>query len=643
MGNNAYVGVSSRRNLPGEYDQVNYIESTGMGYIDSGVKVSPNLRAEVDFQFIKIVYGIECTVFGTYGSTSRMGVLASDYGTIINRNGTLSQSSDIYARTQATAYPVTGYDSPSINITIFCQSLVSSVYAPFNGVCGTVRLYSLKFYDNNILIRDFVPAIRKSDSCPGLYDLANNVFYTEVQKIPSEYKRVEYIESTGEQYIDTGYKADANTGHYVKFSTTSALATSGHGSMFGAADNNWTTAYYLETYTTDSSHPGSFKYNSTSYDAKMATSTVLTICHSKTQNVLTRNDGSYISVANETHSTPVNMYIFASNKSGVGACIFIKAKLYHLIFLKSAGYVHEYYPVIRKSDNKPGLYDVATQTFLTNQGSGTDFSYGAEVTYGLTACDSLGTARKLKAGWVGVNGIARKIKAGWVGVNGVARKIFPDNNAWWLASSMAASDCICAYRFKGAGSESKALSDLTGHGYTLTKQYQIPENTAWNNDTGFYLGGANGTAYRIPHGLDNSSVSKGQIKSVVVRYKDGSNVASIAYSIFWKGEIAFWFGDRPTICQASNSVTPSSNYQTIGHNIGWNKNSNPSEIYKNGSAVAITSKSDNWDAKTYVQSLFGGSGYDQGVASVTIIGGAFYNRWLTAAEMATISSQLGAL
>lgn len=40
------------------------------------------------------------------------------------------------------------------------------------------KLMSLKMYTDYVQVRDFVPCYRKSDSEPGLYDLINNVFYT---------------------------------------------------------------------------------------------------------------------------------------------------------------------------------------------------------------------------------------------------------------------------------------------------------------------------------------------------------------------------------------------------------------------------------------------------------------------------------
>ena len=41
-----------------------------------------------------------------------------------------------------------------------------------------VRIYYMKIYENWTLIRDFVPAKRKSDSVVWLIDLVNNQFYT---------------------------------------------------------------------------------------------------------------------------------------------------------------------------------------------------------------------------------------------------------------------------------------------------------------------------------------------------------------------------------------------------------------------------------------------------------------------------------
>lgn len=49
----------------------------------------------------------------------------------------------------------------------------------YSGIFGNVDYYgSFKIYDNGKLIRDFIPAKRKSDGVIGMYDLVGRKFYT---------------------------------------------------------------------------------------------------------------------------------------------------------------------------------------------------------------------------------------------------------------------------------------------------------------------------------------------------------------------------------------------------------------------------------------------------------------------------------
>jgi hypothetical protein len=43
---------------------------------------------------------------------------------------------------------------------------------------SAIKLYRARIWDNNVLVRDFIPCYRKTDNEVGLYDLANGVFYT---------------------------------------------------------------------------------------------------------------------------------------------------------------------------------------------------------------------------------------------------------------------------------------------------------------------------------------------------------------------------------------------------------------------------------------------------------------------------------
>lgn len=83
------------------------------------------------------------------------------------------------------------------------------------------RIYEFNISENATAVRDFVPCIRNSDNKPGLYDRANNVFYTNkgsgefkygpLKSVPKTYHQIDYIEANGTQYINTNFVASANT------------------------------------------------------------------------------------------------------------------------------------------------------------------------------------------------------------------------------------------------------------------------------------------------------------------------------------------------------------------------------------------------------------------------------------------------
>lgn len=59
------------------------------------------------------------------------------------------------------------------NLYLYAQNRAGNVYAPNGGT-----LYSCKIYDNDVLVRDFVPALLGSTS--GLLDLVEQKFYGPV-------------------------------------------------------------------------------------------------------------------------------------------------------------------------------------------------------------------------------------------------------------------------------------------------------------------------------------------------------------------------------------------------------------------------------------------------------------------------------
>ena len=123
-----------------------------------------------------------------------------------------------------------------------------------------------------------------------------------------------------------------------------------------------------------------------------------------------------------------------------------------------------------------------------------------------------GKAKQVKNIYVGVSGKARKVKKAYVGVSGKARLVYSSD--FWLPTGVAASNCLAAYRFKGAASESAALTDLTGHGYTLTKN-----GPSWSSSTGFWIDPSIGSgSYQYNVTLYNNTLCTKNIQTVIFRY-----------------------------------------------------------------------------------------------------------------------------
>lgn len=176
--------------LPQGYQEVEYIESSGTQYIDTGYKpTSNNLRIVCEFEYTadhsaSSVFGSESS--GKYsivpwgapefyvGSSTQLlaqtTALNTKYALDAHANaGTLTVS--LNGTTNSASY--SGSILTTVNMGIFCN-IVAGVASQF---CS-MKLYAMYIYDNGNLVRDFVPCYRKSDNVAGLYDLVNNVFYT---------------------------------------------------------------------------------------------------------------------------------------------------------------------------------------------------------------------------------------------------------------------------------------------------------------------------------------------------------------------------------------------------------------------------------------------------------------------------------
>ena len=177
--------------LPDGYTPLEYIESTGTQYIDTGVKANLNTRVVLDFQLSS--YNNNGYILGSRTSQNTNAfIIGSNSGKFVNTTFPFAQFDSVGPTSvqQApnfdlnrhvyelssdgfyidgilyTRYSNSTSFSTQENITLFGR------YSSGAFAYGIYRLYSFKLYDGNNLIHSFVPAKRTRDNAIGMYDLA---------------------------------------------------------------------------------------------------------------------------------------------------------------------------------------------------------------------------------------------------------------------------------------------------------------------------------------------------------------------------------------------------------------------------------------------------------------------------------------
>ncbi len=207
-------------------------------------------------------------------------------------------------------------------------------------------------------------------------------------KLPKGYQQVEYLESTGEQWIDLDFYGTRDDGAYIEFAITTTEANK--------------SARLIGTRNTEKGGNGAFAFiSSWTGDANQVyfiasngenTSTTMPAInlnwHTASINVNNdRNvyfDEEFKFQGKETiYEQEKSCYLFntASINGHTSYPGFAKVRLLKLY--RNGNLVKNFIPCYKKAenpeDNKPGLYDLVEGKFYINQGTGDDFIVGENV------------------------------------------------------------------------------------------------------------------------------------------------------------------------------------------------------------------------------------------------------------------------
>lgn len=184
-----------------DYIPIEYLESTGTQWIDTGVILNADSKIRVKFLRSDLLYSRVMGVRGTYTSNN-ISIIGDTYSLdtihIDFNNGSystyrltdvLNYRGIVIAEASKTARTLYGPEDENIvlsrntnicphNFNITKNALLFNV-GDENGNPFIGRIYYAKIWDNDILIRDFIPVI-DGNNIPCMYDKIEGKFYHNV-------------------------------------------------------------------------------------------------------------------------------------------------------------------------------------------------------------------------------------------------------------------------------------------------------------------------------------------------------------------------------------------------------------------------------------------------------------------------------
>ena len=160
--------------LPTGYTQLEYIQSNGSAYIDTGLTVNKSDSWE-------LIFDAHLVSSANWGGAN--GYLQYQASLGNNEKATFrivysNQTEVIYINSvKKSSTSWSSYTGANVKLGIFKLGDVNNAWYSSDGQSG--KLYSYKVYKSNVLIRDFIPC-KNASNIIGLYDTVNSKFYSSV-------------------------------------------------------------------------------------------------------------------------------------------------------------------------------------------------------------------------------------------------------------------------------------------------------------------------------------------------------------------------------------------------------------------------------------------------------------------------------
>ena len=369
---------------------VEYIESSGTQYIDTGIVPKSTTKVEVQMSYTASGstqvsgWGSSASAesfFWGVNSANKFVVSVSPNYTAIDTGIVFDTQPHVYtleSGSQSFDGVVVGTDTIGNTATTGQTMYLFGLHAEWqtSGAASScsARMYYCKIYDGDTLVRDYKPAL-DSNGVACLYDTVTDKYcynagtgsFLEPYNI-NDYTQLSYIEGTGTQYIDTGVMPDNNTILQVDYSITATSFTGSNTLLFkahgsatepsfnmvcagggGNTDNARVTFGATYSYFVD--FTGLKNNNRHNIEINCPSSKVIV------------DNVSTYSVKASTFACTKTLKIFGDTGTFVG-------RVYSCKIYDNNVLVRNLIPVKHRKNNIIGLYDTVNDILYTNKGTG---------------------------------------------------------------------------------------------------------------------------------------------------------------------------------------------------------------------------------------------------------------------------------
>ena len=417
--------------LPSGYKRLEYIQSSGTQRINTGIKPNQDTRVIMDVLVLdsQTVEGHLCSVTGRYYYVvSFTPTISTWWRTRYGSSNLATFSASINNRGRLTIDKnknVTTILGESI--TLAKSTFQMSLDMPFlcrnaNGKYNayiSARLYSCQIYDDGTLVRNYIPCQTTSGEI-GLWDEVNSVFYGNagtgtftagpIVVSQSEITKLEYIQSSGTQYINTGFKPNNNTRVVMDLLYTGNESISNE---FGAWNSSNNASFICLTTGKNNLYPF---YGNTSKQVSANRTVRHTVDMDK--NVVKMNGTTMITFDQMSFQCIYPMFLCCFNNAGATENM-TSMRIYSCQIYDNGTLIRNYIPA-KLSDGTVGLYDKLNGLLYINSGTGTfeagPSSLNLPVNIG-------GTWKDANEVFVNIGGIWKTVDAAFVNIDGTWKEL----------------------------------------------------------------------------------------------------------------------------------------------------------------------------------------------------------------------------